>query len=42
MVERASCCNSENARIGKNFEGFPNYYIMGKCCHEKSSKTNFL
>jgi hypothetical protein len=41
MVERVSCCNCENARIGEDSKGFPNHYIMGKCCHKKSSKKTF-
>jgi hypothetical protein len=32
----------ENARVGKNFEGIPNHYKMGKYCHKKLGKNNFL
>jgi hypothetical protein len=42
LVERVSCYNCENARIGKDSKSFPNHYIMGKCCHKKSSKKNSL
>jgi hypothetical protein len=32
----------ENARVGENFERIPNHYKMGKYCHKKLGKNNFL
>jgi len=42
IAKKASCCNYENARFGKNFEGIPNHYRIGKCCQKISRKSNPL
>jgi hypothetical protein len=42
MAKKTPCCNYENARFGKNFEGIPNHYIIKECCHKKSRKNNLL
>jgi len=36
------CYNCENARVGKNSKGIRNHYKMGKYCHKKLGKNNYL